>query len=259
MKVGILPVIRNERPMHLKEKPLVAIGDIHGRVDLLLNMLEEISRLIPDSRIVFLGDLIDRGPASDHVLDIVHEYKQRRPDTELILGNHDFYLRECLRGTLTEDDANKWLSWGGIQTLESYNAAKLENWKQVRELILLAFPPHLELLESAKTMVTWGDYCFVHAGIRPGISLADQSDYDLMWIRDGFLDHVEPLPMTVVHGHSITPSKLPEVHTNRIAIDTGAYGTHRLTAAIFENNALSHFLCTERSPSGTINVERRAS
>ncbi len=243
--------------MSLMDKPIVAIGDIHGRADLLRALLEDIPRTVTGAKIVFLGDLIDRGPSSTQVLDMVHEYMQRHPDAELILGNHDFFLRECLRGTLTEDDADKWVSWGGVQTLESYSAIHFENWKQVRDLILFAFPHHLELLESAKGMVTAGDFCFVHAGIRPGVPLSGQTEHDLMWIRHEFLEHSEPHPLTVVHGHTITPSKLPEVHPNRIAIDTGAFGTHRLTAAIFENNALSHFLSTEKSSTGIIHVGRR--
>ena len=243
--------------MPSKEKPIVAIGDIHGRADLLRKLLEDISSLMPDTKILFLGDLIDRGPASDQVLDLVHDYKLQHPDTELILGNHDFYLRECLHGSLTEKDADNWLSWGGLQTLQCYGAQDLQRWSGVREQILSRFPHHLELLDSAKNMVTFGDYCFVHAGIRPGVPLADQSAHDLMWIREGFLDQVKPLPLIVVHGHTITASHLPEVHSNRIAIDTGAYRTHRLTAAVFENNTLSYFLCTEQSPTGTIHVGRR--
>lgn len=243
--------------MPSKEKPIVAIGDIHGRADLLHKLLEDMARLMPDTKVLFLGDLIDRGAASEQVLDLVHDYKERHPETELILGNHDFYLRECLHGTLTEDDAEKWLAWGGRQTLECYGAQDLERWSGVRKQILSRFPHHLELLESAKGIVTLGDHCFVHAGIRPGVPLDDQSGYDLMWIREGFLDHVEPLPLIVVHGHTITQSLLPEVHVNRIAIDTGAYRSHRLTAAVFENNALSHFLCTEQSPTGAIHVARR--
>jgi serine/threonine protein phosphatase 1 len=242
--------------MSLMEKTIVAIGDIHGRADLLRALLAELSRTVTDATIVFLGDLIDRGPSSSEVLDMVHECMQRHPDTELILGNHDFYLRECLRGNLTDDDADKWVSWGGVQTLESYSAVHCKNWKQVQDLILFAFPHHLELLNSAKGMVTYGDYCFVHAGIRPGVSLSKQTEHDLMWIRHGFLEYSEPHPLMVVHGHSITPSKLPEVHPNRIAIDTGAYGTGRLTGAIFEQSALSYFLCTEKSPTGTISVGR---
>lgn len=238
----------------LNEQPIVSIGDIHGRADLLQKLLTEITALVPDARIIFLGDLIDRGPSSERVLDIVHELRERRPGTELILGNHDFYLREHLRGRLTDDDADKWFRWGGMETLYSYSPVGFETLKQYRDFVLNVYSNHLDLLESAKSMFTWGGYCFVHAGIRPGIPLSDQSAYDLMWIREGFLDYEAPLPAIVVHGHSITPSRMPEVRTNRIAIDTGAYGTGRLTAAVFEKNTLSSFMCTESSPTGRIHV-----
>jgi predicted phosphodiesterase len=243
--------------LQLNEQPIVVIGDIHGRADLLEKLLAEIVASVPGARIIFLGDLIDRGPSSARVLDMVHELKASRPGTELILGNHDFYMREHLRGTLTDEDAGKWFQWGGMQTLHSYSPVGIDTLKQYRDLVLSGYPLHQELLESAKSILTWGDYCFVHAGIRPGLPLADQAEHDLMWIREGFLDYEGHLPAIVVHGHSITPSRMPQVNSNRIAIDTGAYGTGRLTAAVFERNSLSHFLCTETSPTGRIHVDLR--
>lgn len=116
------------------------------------------------------------------------------------------------------------------------------------------FPHHVDLLENALKFKEIGRFCFVHAGIRPGVQLANQSEYDLRWIRAGFLDHIDVLDHVVLHGHTITKSLRPEVYSNRIALDTGAYQTGRLSAAVIRRDELSRFVCTELTETGAIQV-----
>ena len=239
---------------------IYAIADVHGRADLLETMLGYIaasSSVYPSNPIViFLGDLIDRGPHSPKVLDLVSQTIERYPGSRLILGNHDYYLRELLRGTLADADAVNWLDWGGVATISAYSNRPVPDLGRIAEDIRQAFPHHIDLLENAITFEQLGRFCFVHAGIRPGILLAEQSEYDLRWIRAGFLDHLDDFEHVVLHGHTITGSLRPEIYANRIALDTGAYRTGRLSAAVIENDQLLHFVCTELSDAGSITVGR---
>lgn len=235
-----------------------AIADVHGRADLLQAMLEHIAAHARDHQskpvVIFLGDLIDRGPHSPKVLDQVCSTLDLYPGSRLILGNHDFYLRELLRGALTDEDAVNWMDWGGVATVSAYSNHPVPAFENIAADIRLVFPHHVDLLENALTFKEIGRFCFVHAGIRPGVQLANQSEYDLRWIRTGFLDHMDIFDHVVLHGHTITKSLRPEVYSNRIALDTGAYRTGRLSAAVIRGDELSHFLCTELTESGAIHV-----
>ncbi|MBY2933762.1 hypothetical protein HF263_23330 [Rhizobium leguminosarum] len=235
-----------------------AIADVHGRADLLEAML---GYLAADSNdhdtkpvVMFLGDLIDRGPHSPKVLDQVCSTLNLYPGSRLILGNHDFYLRELLRGALAYEDAVNWMDWGGVATLSAYSTRPIPAFENIAADIRSVFPHHVDLLENALSFKEIGRFCFVHAGIRPGVQLANQSEYDLRWIRAGFLDHIDVHDHVVLHGHTITKSLRPEVYSNRIALDTGAYRTGRLSAAVIRHDELSHFLCTELTESGAIRV-----
>ncbi|WP_244475269.1 metallophosphoesterase [Rhizobium sp. Leaf341] len=237
---------------------IYAIADIHGRADLLEALLGfiagEAARHGTNPVLIFLGDLIDRGPHSPKVLDQVCAALDLYPGSRLILGNHDFYLREMLRGTLAAEDAVNWLDWGGVATLSAYSHRPVPDLDAIAAEIRTTFPHHVELLETALTYKEIGRFCFVHAGIRPGVELIRQTDYDLRWIRAGFLDHTEVFGHMVLHGHTITASLRPEIHVNRIALDTGAYRSGRLTAAVIRDDALSHFVSTEVSQEGAIQV-----
>lgn len=235
-----------------------AIADIHGRADLLKVLLDHIATVSSERRskpiIIFLGDLIDRGPRSPDVLDLVASTLDSYPGSRLVLGNHDFYLRALLRDELADADAVNWMDWGGVATLTAYSDRPVPDFKNIAADIRGAFPHHVDLLENALTYKAVGRFCFVHAGIRPGIPLLEQTAYDLRWIRAGFLDYLEPLDHVVVHGHTITASLRPEVYDNRIALDTAAYRTGRLSAAVIRQDALSHFVCTELNGMGEIVV-----
>ncbi|WP_062211139.1 metallophosphoesterase [Aureimonas sp. AU12] len=214
-----------------------AIGDVHGRADLLAPLLREIERTAPDdgrAAIVFLGDLVDRGPDSRGVLDLVIGALQRFPGSKLCLGNHDDWLRRCLAGDPTmADDLELWLGQGGLETLQSY-AAPATPLSDIRRGILAETPRHASLLEEAAQLVRWRDLVFVHAGVDPAIALVDQPREASLWIRSVFLRYVGPLEAAVVHGHTPQSPPRPHVTENRISIDTGAFFSHVLTAAVFD-------------------------
>lgn len=205
--------------------------------------------------IIFLGDLIDRGPHSPRVLDLVAATLEEYTGSQLILGNHDYFLRQLLRGDLTAEEATNWMDWGGVATISAYSSRPVPDFENIALDIRRAFPHHVDLLESALSHREIGQFCFVHAGIRPGIALAEQAECDLRWIRSEFLDHDAPHSHIVVHGHTITSSARPEIFANRIALDTGAYRTGRLCAAVIRWDELSCFVCTNVAADGKIRVE----
>jgi len=223
---------------------LYAVGDIHGRLDLLGAMLAQIelnaSKSQPQRRIlVFLGDYIDRGPDSKGVLDALMGAMPEGFETHFLKGNHEAILLNFLDEVWSLDN---WLMNGGDATMRSYGVnterlarsrASNEEWRQA---LRQALPEkHLGFLRALKLSVTFGDYLFVHAGVKPGVPLATQSEADLIWIRAPFLDHVEPFGKIVVHGH--TPGKVPVMRGNRIGIDTGAVFSGTLTALRLERDA----------------------
>jgi serine/threonine protein phosphatase 1 len=222
---------------------IYAIGDIHGRLDLLDEVLARVDadtgiHPIPNEIRVFLGDYIDRGPDSKHVLDRLISYCTAQP-TVCLMGNHEAFLREFLKNP---DVLSVWRRCGGLDTLLSYGLTpKIETDAQgQRELASALYKilpsSHREFLSSLKRYYICGDFFFVHAGVRPGISLTEQSEDDLLWIREDFLTCEEPFGKVVVHGH--TPVLEPEVRANRINIDTGAYATGRLTCLVLESDKI---------------------
>lgn len=195
---------------------ILAVGDLHGRCDLLEQVLGEmLPALPPPTRLVFLGDYIDRGPASAQVVEALISLKAQRPGTVLLMGNHERMLLNALQG----QDPAMFLANGGRETLESYGLGH-------RELHKLP-APHLELISSLALMHQTDDYIFVHAGLRPGVPLAEQQERDLLWIRWEFIDSPEDFGKTVVFGH--TPFQSPLRRPHRIGIDTGAVYGNRLT------------------------------
>lgn len=218
---------------------LYAIGDVHGRADLLdacLAGIEADAARHPDrrARIVFLGDLIDRGPDSRAVLDRV--LALRAQDRAVALsGNHEAMLLDAM------DEPAALAPWsrnGGVETLRSYGisvpgrldgAAAAELVAAMREAIPEA---HRRVLRELGTTWRCGDYLLVHAGIRPGIPAEAQDRHDLLWIREPFLGSRADHGAVVVHGH--TPVPAIDVRPNRINIDTGAYATGRLTCLVLE-------------------------
>ena len=215
---------------------IYAVGDIHGRLDLLDTLLAKIERDLADrpSRrtiLVFLGDLIDRGPESRGVVERLRTYRRPGVRTVFLAGNHEEVLLRLLAGE--SGILSSWLSFGGAECLKSYaiDPAEIRAMSEAEGLaaIASAFPAeHLGFIESFADTLRLGDYLFVHAGIRPGLDLALQSQSDLRWIRSPFLDDDSDHGFVVVHGHTIVEEVVER--PNRIGIDTGAYRTGVLTA-----------------------------
>jgi serine/threonine protein phosphatase 1 len=212
---------------------IYAIGDVHGCSSLLERLLALIEAHIaafPSHRpiLVFLGDYIDRGPASRQVVDQLILLRGRR-EVIFLKGNHEIM--------------SKWFQYGGLDTLRSYGITPRNHFDQKEQQIMatslsaeLSGLGHLEFFSRLEISFVCEDFFFVHAGVRPSIPLDQQSDEDLLSIRDDFLRYQGDLGKIVVHGH--TPVPHPEVHSNRINIDTGAYATGRLTCLILERDQL---------------------
>lgn len=219
-----------------------AIGDVHGRLDLLRDLLtriEEDDARRPPARtwLVMLGDLVDRGPDSRGVIEHLLAHPPAFARTVYLKGNHEEFLLDVLAGD--EAVVVNWLTYGGFECAESYGLSK--GWTlnatpaAIVERLAAAVPAsHKAFLAAMHDSFRFGDYLFVHAGIRPGVPLESQTGTDLRWIRDGFLDDLTDHGVVVVHGHSIVDSV--EERPNRIAIDTGAYRTGVLTAIGIEGD-----------------------
>jgi len=223
---------------------IYAIGDIHGRDDLLTVLMEKI---VADSAacaggspvLVYLGDYIDRGTASDRIIETLTAPPPAGFLAHYLMGNHEEMMLQFIDG---DNNNTVWLRNGGIQTLEAYGCRNLDDNETLRKDLLAGLPSHhLEFLRSLKSKHQEGDYLFVHAGLKPGVAIADQSDTDMKWIRTAFLESKEDFGKIVVHGHSISPE--PQVRANRIGIDTGAYRTGVLTCLVLEG-AEKKFLST---------------
>lgn len=220
------------------------IGDVHGRYDLLCELRSKIEadlrrRPVAQPLTVLLGDYIDRGPDSCHVIDLL---AARDFPCELITlrGNHEQMLLDFLGRPETMEH---WRRFGGLETLMSYNialrgVARGKDFDEVHADLAAGLPePHLAFLESTGASVTIGNYFFCHAGVRPGVDLEQQSVEDLLWIREPFLSHALPFGKIVVHGH--TPVETIDARTNRINIDTGAYLTDNLTCLVLEDETIN--------------------
>ncbi len=221
-----------------------AIGDIHGRNDLLTMLLK---MLVQDAKaftgkvtLVFIGDYIDRGPDSKGVIDTLRKAIPDSWTTVFLRGNHeqamlDFLVEPQLRA--------EWLAWGGIQALESYGVP-LYGTKGARGPEALATElahaleetGHKAFYEATTLYHVVGDYAFVHAGVRRGIPLEKQLPSDLIFIRDDFMGRAHDLPYRVVFGHTILPE--PMVEADRIGIDTGAFQSGTLTAVRLEGDSV---------------------
>jgi len=215
---------------------------VHGRLDLLEQLLSEIERdrserPTPKTLLVFLGDLIDRGPHSAQVIERLRTYSSDDARTVFLLGNHEEVLLRILDGDTSLIPS--WLQFGGRQCLQSYGADSrriaLETDEKALEIIRGVIPEaHVAFLNSFIDSCRFGDYLFVHAGIRPGVAIDDQQQSDLRWIREPFLFDDTDHGCVVVHGHTICDEV--EERPNRIGVDTGAYRTGILTALVVEGN-----------------------
>ncbi len=226
---------------------IYAIGDIHGRLDLLDELLHNIAHdatSAPKRRVlVTLGDLIDRGADSPGVVERLMNLRTEPPfdDFELhfLKGNHEQLLEQFLAG---DDNPSNWLQNGGMETLLSYGVETGTNPRTMHATAHERIPQnHLNFIGGLALSHREGDYLFAHAGIRPGIALERQAADDLMWIRGTFLESNADFGCVVVHGH--TPLPIPEVRANRIGIDTKAWMSGTLTCVVLEDVSL-RFLST---------------
>jgi serine/threonine protein phosphatase 1 len=220
-----------------------AIGDVHGRADLLQDLVERIDedlfrRPIERAVEVYLGDYIDRGSQSKTVIDILCRRLVQR-NAICLRGNHEAILEEFLRDP---DVLHDWLRLGASGTLASYGVAIPSNTPLVplelhRRFCKLFPRTHVLFLQCLRNHYICGDYLFVHAGIRPGVPLQYQVEDDLTWIRNEFLQSTIDHGWMVVHGH--TPVPHPQILSNRINIDTGAVFSGTLTCLVLEAASIS--------------------
>jgi serine/threonine protein phosphatase 1 len=227
---------RPSGPSGPKRRRAYVVGDVHGCLDLLERLLSRIeSEIHAEPRrkisIVFLGDLIDRGPDSARVIERLRTYSPPGASAHFIMGNHEEVMLRVIDGEA--DLMGSWLRFGGAETLRSYGLdpreiRMLDADDAIRRIREAVPQRHVDFLRSFADSISFGGYLFVHAGIRPGVNLSEQAQSDLRWIRGPFLDDTSDHGFVVVHGHTITNSV--EVTSNRIGIDTGAFCTGTLTA-----------------------------
>jgi serine/threonine protein phosphatase 1 len=242
-KSGISPIAR-----FLDGRVGYAVGDVHGRSDLLADMIGLLeTRSVDDARlagppiVVFLGDYVDRGHDSAGVIELLAAGRPRHCECRFLRGNHE----QSLMAFLEDPAANRgWLLQGGAETLISYGVQPppfnggREVWLEAARALRARMPaPHLRFLNNLERYVVLGDYAFVHAGVDASRPLEDQTDEALYWSRDAFIASKRPFSHRIVHGH--TPVDEPFADGRRIAVDTGAYASGTLTAARFEGEAVT--------------------
>lgn len=225
------------------EKPVYAIGDIHGRRDLLILLLNKINAHARgrSAEVIFLGDYIDRGPDSAGVIDaILDSPRLEKFACSYLKGNHEATLLEFLSDPGV---GPSWAQFGGLETLMSYGVrpptlkSDVDAWASASKDLHVKLPDrHKRFYAELELTVERGDYLFVHAGVDPEKRLEDQTEHDLLWIRDEFLDHGRQLDRLIVHGH--TPEPSPHHDKRRIGIDTGAYQTGILTAVYIDHSGV---------------------
>jgi serine/threonine protein phosphatase 1 len=241
---ALAPPVQKAKPRIPAGIRVYAIGDIHGRLDLLETLFERIDASVKAYPIkhalhVFLGDYIDRGPNSREVIDALIARKRQHAIVYL-KGNHESYAVQFLGDPTV---LSEWTSAGGINTLLSYGVKpptrdKPRHEREVAAAFSEALPDnHRQFLRSLGLSFTCGDYFFAHAGVRPGIPLREQREHDLLWIREDFLLYEEDFGKIIVHGH--TPALKPDIRPNRINIDTGAYATGRLTCLVLQGERMA--------------------
>jgi serine/threonine protein phosphatase 1 len=230
---------------------IYAVGDIHGRADLLerliIQLRNDAGQMGPNcaATLIFLGDYVDRGFQSREVINLLLSEACCGFETVFLKGNHELAMLEFLQDPST---GPRWATYGGAETLVSYGVqppgpeAPAESWHRACEELTQALPEtHLQFLNGLPVSMRLGDYLFVHAGVRPGVPLDKQSETDMLWIRDDFINDHKPFDAVIVHGH--TPVNAPYRDARRIGVDTGAYMSGRLTAVRLEGEQVD-FLFT---------------
>ncbi|MCW2318642.1 serine/threonine protein phosphatase 1 [Rhodoblastus acidophilus] len=221
---------------------IAAVGDIHGRIDLLRQLTPELDRAVadPQRRLIeiYLGDYVDHAGDPRAVLDhLIERRKLTDRDVICLVGNHEKMMLSALDG---DESFVKWLDYGGAATLKSYGVSlRLASARpsEAREALRAAVPPsHVAFLQNLRESYAESEFFFVHAGVRPGAPIDQQSAKDLLWIREPFLSSFAHFGATVVHGH--TPTATVVMRPNRIGLDTGAYRTGVLTAMFLNSDRI---------------------
>ncbi|MEO0412885.1 MAG: metallophosphoesterase family protein [Pseudomonadota bacterium] len=236
------PEAPSKPPTTDKNTRVYAVGDVHGRSDLFDALMKLIGKDVKGfdghSELVLLGDYVDRGADTKGILDRMLSGDLPCDKHIFLRGNHEDAMLSFVDGY---SNSSNWLSYGGIETLDSYGIDAQDVLDKasdapetLRKLMRKRIPgDHFKLLKRLPFSHTNGDYLFVHAGIRPKVPIKAQNFDDFLWIREEFLTHKKPFERFVVHGHTI--SDKPDVQMNRIGIDTGAYRTGVLTSLVLES------------------------
>lgn len=232
------PGFRKRQPI-VSGQRIVAIGDIHGCWHLLCELIVAIDKHLgtmprEHCRLIILGDFIDRGPSSDKVIALLREASERFDSTTILQGNHEASLIASARGDAMAQ--REWIEHGGSATLSSFGIDLLREGETSFEFgARIVEGIGVETLDWIDQLPIWlhlPPFFFCHAGIRPGLALDRQHEEDLLWIRKEFTENSRNHGAIVVHGHSISPDV--EIRHNRIGIDTGAFRTGMLSAAVFD-------------------------
>lgn len=200
-----------------KGERIFIVGDVHGCLGMLQRLMDKIAWRPDADRLIFLGDYVDRGEDSCGVIEYVLEMRKRAEQVDCIMGNHEKILLDFVEGR----DVSTFFLNGGTSTLKSYRASRPGSQNA------LIPDEHLGFLHSLKSWIELDDYYVVHAGLRPGVELENQSQEDLLWIRDSFIFSNYPFRKRVIFGH--TPFSRPLVMENKIGLDTGAVYGNKLT------------------------------
>ncbi|APL94232.1 serine/threonine protein phosphatase [Sphingobium indicum] len=224
------------------DRRVYAIGDVHGRDDLLAQLLDRIAldeagRHPLPRLLILLGDLVDRGPQSRQVVERAMGLARSGEEVRFLKGNHEEMFVAAARGKAQA--ARLFRRHGGVETLASYglgpeDSARMSDEAMARWMLAHVPRDHVDFLDDLPDMLPLGDYLFVHAGVRPRVALHAQIPADLRWIRGDFLNHGGRLDKMIVHGHNISADV--DVRPNRIGIDTGAFRSGRLTAIGLEGD-----------------------
>jgi serine/threonine protein phosphatase 1 len=245
---------RDRRPPGVPEGiRIYAVGDVHGRADLLASLLSRIEadtarRPISRPMTVFLGDYVDRGPAARETIELLLAWRGVQ-EAVFLKGNHEDFLLRFLKDSAVLED---WRYCGGLETLIAYglkppiNPSSLEQSQLAHDLGGALPETHRAFLQALELYFICGDFLFVHAGVRPLVPIERQTEDDLLWIREEFLLWEKEFEKIVVHGH--TPVHEPDIRANRINIDTGAFATGRLTCMVFEGTEIMPLGDARRTP-----------
>lgn len=255
---------RRAAPATALGERIYAIGDVHGRPDLLDRMLDAIGRhsakMGPSQRlnIILIGDVVDRGPDPRGALQALDEARHRIPGMITLLGNHEEMLLRALAGD--EPTLRGWMRVGGGETVESFGLRPIADDEDA--------VPYIAALRRAvpRAWVDWittwpltarsGDYLFVHAGVRPGVSLKRQARQHYLWGHEAFMEDARDHGAVVVHGHTIVPAA--EIRSNRIAIDTGAYRSDTLSAIYLDGTTQQVLSVSAAFPAQPVQAARSA-